>query len=164
MRVQQNIVETTTSNTFGTMSSSPLSSNALMSNVINVCPSPSSPIISLPNSTTTASQLDTTITNPVVKFENVFSESSTMSSGSNNTSNEIANNTAVATACTANSNPNVVINNTLDDLSLADLDTLTELLPLGNNNEPCNPNIDSLQNGNNLVVGLLGDINKNIFD
>ena len=164
MRVQQNMVDTTTSNTFCTMSSSPLSSNALMSNVVNICPSPSSPIISLPNSTTTASQLDTTITNPVVKFENVFSESSTMSSGPNNTSNEIVNNPAVTTACTANSNPNAAINNTLDDLSFADLDTLTELLPLGNNNEPCNTNIDSLQNGNNLVVGLLGDINKNIFD
>lgn len=83
----------------------------------------------------------------------------------NNINSEIVNNSAATTVATANDNANITVNNTLDDLSLADLDTLTELLPLHNNNEPNNPSIDSLQSGNNVMIGsLLGEINKNIFD
>ena len=167
LRVQPNIVESfTTSNTYSTLSSaSPLSSGTLMSSVVNGCPSPSSPIISLQNSTTTSQQLDNTITNPIVKFENVSSSSSTTNSNQTITNNEIISDPAVTTASTANSNANYAMNNTLDDLSLADLDTLTELLPLANNNELCSTNIDSLQHGTTIgVSSLLGDINKNIFD
>ena len=167
LRVQPNIVESsTTSNTYSTSSSSsPLSSNALMGNVVNGCPSPLSPMVSLQNSTSTSSQFDSTITNPIVKFENVFAASPTASNNPNDTNNEIINNPALLAAATANNNTNFAMNNTLDDLSLVDLDTLTELLPLTNNNDQYSTNIDSLQNGGNTgITSFLGDINKNIFD
>ena len=157
--LQPNLVTLTTSNAPCTISSSSLASSALMSNVSNVCSLSSSPTLSHPN--TTASQPNTTVINPLVKFENNFS-TTTMD---NNINNGIVNNPAATTVGTANDNANITMNNTLDDLSLADLDTLTELLPLDNNNEPNNPSMDSIQNGNNVMIGnLLGEINKNIFD
>ena len=163
----QNFLALTTSNASRIMSSSPsLPSSTLM----NICSSSSSPIMSQPIFTT--SQLDTTITNPIVKFENTFSSSANIMNHTNNIHNEsIVNNlttvTATPTACTANNNANITMNNTLDDLSMADLDTLTELLPLDNNIRHSNQSlIDPLQGGNNVMMGslLMGDINKNIFD
>ena len=157
---QQSLVALTTSN-----ASSGMSSSSSLPSSMSINSSSSSPIMSQPIFTT--SQLDVTTTNPIIKFENTFSSTiNTMNSTTGNIHNEaIVNNpTIVSTAPTASS---IAMNNTLDDLSLADLDTLTELLPLDNNNGLRNPiPLDSLPSGNNVMMGslLMGDINKNIFD
>ena len=133
----------------------PMTSSTLLNNIANICSSSSPPTISHP--ITTTSQLQTGVTNPIMKFEN---EIDTF-----NTNTSLMNNQISTSIYTANNNANITSNHTLDDLSLADLDTLTELLPLDNNNEPINANNDCLPSGNNVMMGsLLGEINKHIFD
>ena len=157
----QNMVVLTTAS--ASTITSPLTSNTLVDNIGSIC----SPSIAKPIATTT-SQLDIppVINQSIVKFEN--NEFVTFNNNINNTG-LTTNDPMCTTICAANNNTNMSAN-TLDDLSLADLDTLTELLPLDNNNEV------NIQNSNNVMGPLFdwanlasggsmssGEITSNVF-
>ena len=160
--IQRNLVALTTSSSQCIMPSSPsVSSSSMVCNGVNNCSPVSSSSSSLISQSNIRTQHINTITNQPLKFENNAYPTLTMGSNIGKNNENVSHTTITSTGynTASNNTNNITMDNTLDDLSLADLDTLTELLPLDNNNESNNPN------GNPLIMGsLLGDINKNIFD